>query len=113
MESDWREALANLELDDEVAALLAASPNPGDALVALWHILVAARRDRDQAWESARELERRLADMASKLEMARAASAQMRSALLLTHTPLPAAVPRRTHPPDPLDSIVAAVLGKK
>jgi hypothetical protein len=120
VESDWRAALSQLELDDEVAALLAASLNPGDALVALWHVLVAARRDRNEAWEATRALERRLAETESKLEMSRAASAQMRSALLLApvHEAAPVheeprAAARQPRRSDALDSIVASVLGKK
>lgn len=109
VESDWRAALAGLDLDDEVEALLSASPNPGDALAALWHVLRAARRDRDLAWENVKQLERRLAETESKLEMARAASAQMRLALLLT--PPVAADPVRKAHPSRLDSIVSSVLG--
>jgi hypothetical protein len=108
VQSDWRDALSKLALDDEVAALLAASPSPGDALVSLWHVLEAARRDRDSAWETTHRLEDQLAQTESKLEMLRAASAQMRSALLLAPAPARAAA----HP-DRLESIVAAVLGRK
>jgi hypothetical protein len=107
---DWRSALASLELDDEVEALLSASPSPGDALVALWHVLTAARRDRDLAWEKSKQLERRLAETESKLEMARAASAQMRLALLLTPQ---ISSPTHKARPNRLDSIVASVLGSK
>jgi hypothetical protein len=108
---DWRESLGTLELDDEVEALLSASPNPGDAIVALWNVLTAARRDRDLAWENVKQLERRLAETESKLDMARAASAQMRLALLLT--PPVAADPVRKPRPNRLDTIVASVLGQK